>query len=196
MKHAQDKIKHFKKLQYKLGHLLPKDRFRHSKRVAKLAENLAKHYRVDIFKAKTAALLHDCSRFLIPGQMLTKARALGYKIGKIEEFEPKLLHADLSAYYAKKKFGIKDKGILRAIRSHTVGSARMSLLDKVVYLADHIEENRNFKGVAEVKRKAYKDIDQAVIGSLGIMINHLTKIGHPLHQLTIKSRNNLILKRK
>ncbi|OGC03297.1 hypothetical protein A2276_00015 [candidate division WOR-1 bacterium RIFOXYA12_FULL_43_27] len=167
-------------------------RYRHSLRVAKVARALAKHYRADAKKAEIAALLHDCSRFLTPDEMLKKAKELEWKIDKVQRKNPKLLHADLSAHFAKELFGITDPEILSAIRSHTVGSGRMSKLDKIVYLADHIEPKRDFRGVAKIRKLAFKNLDLAVIESLNSMIEFIRAEGLPIYRQTIKTRDSLL----
>lgn len=182
------------RIRKKLKELLPKDRYEHSLRVERSALALAKHYRVPVSKASTAALLHDCSRFLSPEQMLAKAAALGLKIGKMEKFQPKLLHARLSAIFARKLFKVKDRQVLAAIERHTVGAEKMSRLDQIVYLADHIEEERDYKGVGEVRKLAYKNIDAAVAASTSRMIAALLKKGLPVFEETIKTRNAHLLR--
>lgn len=182
------------RLNKKLKQMLPLERFMHVLRSVKIAESIAKLHGANSRQVEVGALLHDCSRFMNPKDMLAEARRLGLKIDKIQRFEPKLLHAELSAYYARRRFGIKNQGILNAIRSHTVGNNNMSLLDKIVYLADHIEEDRNYKGVKRVKTLANKNLDQAIVESLNITIKHLIELGMPVHEQTIKTRNSLILK--
>jgi predicted HD superfamily hydrolase involved in NAD metabolism len=178
-----------------LKDLLPKDRFEHSKRVKKSAEDLAKKHKVNIENARIAALLHDCSRFLNRQGMLKMAKNLGWKISEIEKFEPKLLHAKLSAEIAKKSFGISNKGVLKAIEEHTVGSENMSLLSKIIYLADHIEIDRDYPNVAIVRKLTNKNLNKAIVASSSQMIQHLLDQGLPIDDQTVKTRNRY-LKRK
>jgi predicted HD superfamily hydrolase involved in NAD metabolism len=178
----------------KLKELLPRDRYEHSLRVERSALALAKHYRVPVSKASTAALLHDCSRFLSPGQMLAKAIALGLKVGRTEKFQPKLLHARLSAIFARKLFKVTDRQVLTAIERHTVGAEKMSCLDQIIYLADHIEEERDYQGVHEVRKLAYRDINAAVAASTSHMIAALLKKGLPVFEETVKTRNAHLLR--
>ena len=179
-------------IQKQLKLTLPPERFEHSIRVTKIAEQLAIHYQADNHKVQIAALLHDCSRFLDPDQMLKKAEELKFLIDPVQKKEPKLLHARLSAYFAKHQFGVSDQEILRAIESHTVGNNNMSLIDKIVYLADHIEDERNYKGIEKVKRLAFENLDQAVVESLNSMIDFIRSQDSPVHKKTIESRDRLL----
>jgi len=134
----------FKDLKRKLYNLLPRQRYKHSLSVEKTAQSLARHYKVSKERVRIAALLHDCSRGMDRTALLKKAKRLKLKIDPIEEMEPKLLHSKISAYIARGSFGIKDKQILSAIKNHTVGVPSMSILDKIIYLSDKIEEKRTF----------------------------------------------------
>lgn len=180
-------------LKTKLAELLPLERFEHSLRVEKSALELAELYNVSTAKTSIAALLHDCSRFLSREQMLKKAKSWGLKISPIEKFEPKLLHAKLSAIIANRSFKIKDKAILTAIKRHTVGAQKMSLLDKIIYLADHIEEQRDYCGVNKVKKLAHKDLNAAIAASTSSMISDLLRNDLPIFEETVKTRNAHLL---
>lgn len=179
-----------------LKKLLPKERFEHSLRVAEQAEELARKNGISVEQARTAALLHDCSRYLDRNGMLELARVSGFSIDPIEELEPKLLHARLAAKIARDQFGINDPEVLQAIESHTVGRPNMSVLEKVVYLADHIESDRDYSGVEKVRELAERDLDRAILASIGKMIAHLIEQGLPIFEGTIKTRNWLLMKNK
>jgi predicted HD superfamily hydrolase involved in NAD metabolism len=177
----------------KLRDALDRERFEHSLRVEKTALSLAKRYKVSTKKASLAALLHDCGRKFSKKGMLKEARRAGIKIDPISRFEPKLLHAELSAYLAKKTFGIKSKEILGAIQKHTIGSPKMSKLEKIIYLADHIEEGRNFSGVKKARKTALKDLNKAIVEVATEMINYLIKKKLPVHPGTLLTRNYYLL---
>ncbi|MBI5699700.1 bis(5'-nucleosyl)-tetraphosphatase (symmetrical) YqeK [Candidatus Saganbacteria bacterium] len=179
-----------------LKKLLPKERFEHSLRVMEQAEELARRFKVSVEPAGIAALLHDCSRYLNREGMLKSAREGGYKIDPIEELEPKLLHARLSAKIARDRFGVTDPDVLQAIESHTVGRPNMSKLEKVVYLADHIESDRDYSGVEKVRELADKDLDRAILASIDKMIAHLIEQDLPIFEGTILTRNWLLINNK
>jgi len=173
----------------KLKRLLPPERYKHSLRVEAAALALASRHKVNCKKASIAALLHDCSRFLSRKQMLEKGFAWGLAVGPIEKLEPKLLHAKLSAVIALRDFKIKDKQILSAIKLHTVGAEKMSTLDKIIYLADHIEGERGYKEVKKVRKLAFLDLDSAIVESTSSMIRHLLGENMPISCETINTRN-------
>lgn len=178
----------------KLRKALARDRFEHSLRVEKTAVALAKQHKVSVNKASLAALLHDYARKFSRSGMLKEARRQKIEIDPISRFEPKLLHAELSAYLAKKDFRVRSKEILNAIRKHTVGAPGMSKLEKIIYLADHIEEGRNFLGVSKTRRLAFKDLDRAIVETSSQMLSYLLKKGLPIHPGTVETRNYYLLK--
>ena len=79
--------------------------------------------------------------------------------------------------------------ILSAISKHTVGSENMSMLEKIVYIADHIESDRRFKGVEKIRRHAFSNIDRAIAESTSLMINKLLAKGFPISEQTVRTRN-------
>ena len=183
-----------KSLINKLKKLLGPSRFNHSIRVRDKVLHMSKHHRIDIKKAGIAALLHDCSRYLDRSGLLKLAIKLNMKIDPIARLEPKLLHAPLSAYIAKKMFEIRDKQILRAISSHTLGRKGMSMLEKIVYVADHVEEGRTHASARKARLIAEKDIDKAIVTISSSMIKYLIDNDLPVHPGTYNVRNYYLLK--
>ena len=177
----------------KLLKLLDGERFRHSESVESEAARLASIWGVAPDKARLAGLLHDSSRFMDPSQMLDLAKKLGLPFGPIEEIEPKLLHAGLSAHVAKKDFGVSDPEVLQAIERHTIGRPGMSLLDKIIYLADHIEPTRDYEGVIEIRELSSKDLNRAIVASTSAMIDYLVSKGYAIHPGTVETRNYYLL---
>lgn len=182
------------KILKKLKEDLGRERFEHSLRVERTSISLARKYGVSVKQASIAALLHDCARKLDRQALLKEARRQKLKIDPVSRFEPKLLHAELSARMANKDFGIKSAAILNAIRKHTIGSAGMEKLEKIIYLADHIEEGRKFSGIKKVRALASKDMDVAIIESTSNMLRYLLRKGLPIHPGMIETRNYYLLK--
>jgi len=178
-----------REIKKRLRKILDQDRYWHSLRVQKTAEKLARFHGVDVKKASLAGLLHDCARWMTSSEMVAKAKCLGYKPSPIEILEPKLLHAYLSASEAKHSFGILDPEILQAIERHTLGAKSMHALDKIIYLADHIEPARNFPGVALLRKLVFQDMDAAIVISTSAMIKFLIKMRRPISMQTIQTRN-------
>ena len=106
-----------------------------------------------------------------------------------------LLHGPAGAAYAKLRLQIVDVDICEAIRVHTLGSTSMSILDKIIFLADYIEPNRNFPGVDELRQLAFIDLNRAVISAYDGTIRHLLDLGLTIHVDTIRGRNSVLLER-
>lgn len=191
-----EKVKVTKRIKIikKLKETLDPERFEHSLRVEKIALALGRRWKVSKKKIIPAALLHDCARRFDRKELLREAVKLSLKIDPVRRFEPKLFHAEISACLAKKEFGINSAEILRAIRLHTVGAAGMSKLEKIIYLADHIEEGRNFQGVKKMRALAFKNLDQAILASTTNMLKYLLEKRLPIYPGTIQTRNYFLFK--
>jgi len=177
----------------KLSRILGPERYKHSESVEKETVKLAKKWGVAEEKASIAGLLHDCSRWMDSGQMLEKAKELNFTFGKVEILEPKLLHARLSRYFAQTDYKVNDKEVLTAIERHTLGAPGMSTLDKLVYLADHIEPDRDFGGIEEVRKMSYENLNRAIIISSSAKIRAILSKGLPIHPEAIDTRNFYLL---
>ena len=158
----------------KLKDMLDEKRFIHSINVAYEAYKLAKRYNLDEEKAYYAGLLHDCAKKIdIDTQLKLIEEFSEYELMENELSYPKVIHALTGAIIAKKEFGVCDKEILDAIRYHTLGNIKMSPLDKIVYMADLISEDRLYKGVEILKEMAYNSIDKAILKSINNTISYI-----------------------
>lgn len=173
----------------KLKETLDRQRFAHSLRVEKIALALGKKWKVAKNKIILAALLHDCARRYNRKELLRIARKIGLEIDAIRKSEPKLFHAEISAYLAKKEFGIKDPKVLQAIKLHTLGATGMSKLEKIIYLSDHIEEGRRYAGVKKVRSLTFKNLDKAMVESTSAMLNYLLRKKVPIYPTLLETRN-------
>lgn len=178
----------------KLGETLDPERFEHSLRVEKIALALGKRYRVNLKNISPAALLHDCARRYDRKELLRKAREAGLEIDPVRKLEPKLFHGEIGARLARDEFGIRSPDILRAIRHHTTGAPAMSKLEKIIYLADHIEEGRDFPGVGKLRNLAFKNMDRAIFESASSMLRFLLDKKLPIYPETISTRNSFLEK--
>lgn len=172
---------------------LDKERFEHTLRVCKEAEMLAVIYGADAEKCKIASLIHDMAKNLSDRELLKSSINIGIDIDEIQYNFPQLLHGPLAAALAYKEFSIEDDDILNAVRYHTTGRAGMSLVEKIVYLADLIEVGRSFSGLQELREKAYCNLDEALIVSCNMTIEYVIRRNLVIHPLTIEFRNNLLL---
>lgn len=173
--------------------LSPK-RLQHSIGVSKTAECLAVRFGCDKKKARIAGLFHDLAREVPVNELLPRCQAFGIVVNDIEQAEPILLHGALATKLAYAEFGIDDAEILQAILLHTTGGPNMTVLDKIVYLADVIEPGRTFKGVDEIRKAALTNLDKALLASMDQSIRHIVKKGGLIHPDTIEARNEILLK--
>ena len=154
------------------------------------AIRLAERYGADVEKARVAALLHDCTKRLDMEEQLALCRQYGVRLDALEQKALKLLHAETGAAIARDVFGVDDE-IYRAIWWHTTGHAGMTLLEKIMYLADYIEPSRDFPGVDKLRAVCYKDLDEGLLMGLEMTIEEMTSMGNPVHHATIEARDAL-----
>lgn len=147
----------------KLKKELDKGRYEHTIGVMYTAASLAMAYECSIDDAMTAGLLHDCAKCIPNEEKIGLCRKNHIVITDVEYENPYLLHAKLGAFLAKTEYGIKNPEILHAIRIHTTGEPNMSLLDKILYVADCIEPGRDkAPNLPCVRKLAFEDIDACV----------------------------------
>ena len=154
------------------------------------AIRLAARYGADIEKARRAALLHDCTKKLDMAEQLALCRQYGIALDDLERKALKLLHARTGAAIAREVFGVDDE-IYSAIRWHTTGHANMTLLEKIIYLADYIEPSRDFPGVEALRRVCYEDLDRGLLTGLEMTIEEMRGMGNPVHHATLEARDFL-----
>ena len=147
---------------------------------------LALRYGADVEKAQRAALLHDCTKRLDMAQQLALCKRYGIELDELERREVKLLHAKTGAAIARERYGA-DREIEGAIRYHTTGRANMTLLEKILYLADYIEPSRHFPGVEELRRAVYEDLDQGLLLGLEMTIGEMAS--RDIHRATLEARD-------
>lgn len=176
------------KINRKLKKELDRERYEHTQGVMYTAAALAMCHGADISRALLAGLLHDCAK-CIPGDKKVKL-CEKYHLGvtAVERENPSLLHAKLGAYLAGKKYHVKDQEILNAIRSHTTGRPGMSLLEKIIYIADYMEPGRaELPNMAEVRQLAFRDIDKCLYRILGDSLVYLKHRNIPIDETTEKT---------
>ena len=154
------------------------------------AIRLAERYGGDVEKARVAALLHDCTKKLDMEEQLALCRHYGIELDELEQKALKLLHAKTGAAIARDVFGV-DEEIYHAIWWHTTGHANMTLLEKIIYLADYIEPSRDFPGVDKLRKVCYEDLDKGLLLGLDMSIQEMTEMGNPVHRATVEARDAL-----
>ena len=167
---------------------MDEDRFEHTIGVAYTSVCLAMRYGEDLHKAELAGLLHDCAKCIPDDIKLDKCKRNNIPITKAQEQSPSLLHAKLGAFIAADHYRIKDQAILNAIENHTTGRPAMSLLEKIVFVADYIEPRRNkASNLSKLRQMAFIDIDRTVYEIMDQTLRYLKAKKVPIDSLTKKS---------
>lgn len=170
---------------------LTEKRFIHSLNVAESAKELARIYGYNEEIAYTAGLVHDCCKDTPAGLQLSYMLENGAQLSEIEISTAKLYHAMCGSIYVKKEFGIENEDIINAVRYHTTGRKNMGLLEKIVFIADFISEERDYDGVEIMREKAVKSLDEAIVEGLGFTIKDLIDRGERfVHPDTIDAYND------
>lgn len=162
-------------------------RFTHILGVIETAIQLSKQFEVDPDQAEIAAILHDyCKAW---GVERMKEVLLAHNDSSWLSYPAQTWHAPAAVYVIRKEFGIIDHDVLTSIYYHTTGRAGMSPLEKVIWVADYIEPNREFPGVEQARQLAETDLDAALRYGLTQTIEHLVVREQPIHPLTIEAYN-------
>lgn len=171
---------------------LKEKRFIHSINVSVEAQKLAKQYNADIDKARIAGLVHDCAKNMSDEVILNIIKKTGYNLEYGEKMNPNLLHGKAGAIMSRDIFEICDDKILSAVEYHTTGKANMTLLEKIIYLADYIEPQRSFDAVYSLRDAAYLNLNMAVLLALDNSIRFVIEQKGFLLTETVNARNFLI----
>lgn len=175
--------------------ILSEYRFTHSIGVAKKAVELAKLYDVDEEIAKKVGIAHDIAKEMTDEELLEYAKANNIEIDEIETVKPSLLHGKIGADIVAKKYGFTED-MVNAIKWHPTGRKNMSMLEKIIYVADKTEENRKETrfNIEKSRELATQNIDDALIFLMNKFITYNIENERLIHPETIKARNDLLLK--
>lgn len=180
-----------KKIKKYLKKHLTKDRYHHTLGVASTAVAMAMRYNPDpsnsnfIKRAELAGLLHDCAKCMDNNKKLRICEKNNLSCSSFEKNHPYLLHGKVGAYIAQTKFKIEDNDILQAITWHTTGRPDMSLLEKIIFIADYIEPSRNpVPELNLIRQLAFVDIDKAMEKILSNTLKFLESKGNPIDKMT------------
>ena len=157
---------------------------------AETAVKLAKKYGADPHKAEIAGLLHDCTKKLSMEEQLALCEKYHIALDELERQALKLLHAKTGAALARDVFGVDDE-IYNAILWHTTGKPDMTVLEKVIYLADFIEPTRDFPGVDALRKVVWEDIDCGLLMGLEMTVEEMKEMGNPIHVNTLAARDDV-----
>ncbi len=178
---------------------LPRGLAEHVERVVAEADRLAAGLKeLDREQVELAAWGHDIARALSRRELLARARGFGLEVSPVEEEAPILLHGPVGAEILRQEHGIDDPEVLAAARFHSTGRAGMSLLEKVIFVADKIEPGkvRAKPALARVRELADRDLDAAILEYLDQMLMVAREEAWPLHPQAIAARNERLLARR
>ena len=172
-------------------------RFQHSLNVADAAVMLAKRFGADEEKAYIAGLLHDITKNETDENQLQILQSGGIMLTVTQQNNPKLWHAMSGMVYLRDTLGITDQEILGAVRWHTTGKAGMTLLEKVVFIADYISAERDYPDVDVMRRLSETSLDAAALYALKYSLRTLSEKEKPICEDSVAYYNELIIgKRK
>ena len=175
----------------KMETVMSEKRLRHCLGVEKAARELAERFGLDVEKAGLAGLLHDYAKKVSDEDFLSLIDKYQLDPG-LKNWGNNVWHGMVGIYKIQEDLGIEDAEILRAIEIHTVGSSTMSELDKVVYVADYIEHNRDFPGVDKARELAQRSLNQAVAYETARTVEHLAHKGRPIYPQTLETYNAFV----
>lgn len=176
-----------RQLREKMKGILSESRYSHSAGVEQVCYDLALIHGEDTTKAGIAGILHDCAKYMTDDEIIRECERYQIKMSETERRLPgQLLHSKLGAVYARKKYEVTDEDILNAIKFHTTGRPAMSKLEKILFVADYIEPNREIiPNLDYIREVAYQDLDEAIklitkqtleyLNNMGYLIDPMTK---------------------
>ena len=168
------------------------NRFYHSMCVADEAKRLAEKYGADVDKAYLAGLLHDITKNASKDEHLQIFSQFGIMLNDIEKNAEKLWHAMSGAAYVEHILNINDAEIISAIRDHTTAKADMSLLEKIIYLADFTSADRDYDDVSVIRQYVDESLDKAFVYALQYSICDLVNNKKCVHLDTLAAFNQVV----
>ena len=176
--------------EYELAKYVEKKRFMHSLGVACTAYLLARKYGEDEKLAYFTGLVHDIAKRLPLSEQLNLCNEI--KLFPDERSYPKMLHAPAGAAFLKQKYNIEDTKLLNAVRFHTIGDIKMTLFDKIIYMADYTEPFREFEEVKYLRELAFTDIDKSIIKGIDTTVLSLISEELKISPYMLEVRNGLL----
>lgn len=175
-------------LRKKLEKTLDVKRYEHTLGVEYTAAALAMRYDGSVYNAQLAGLLHDCAKCLSLEKMNSICEKNQLKVTELEKRNASLLHSKVGSFLAEKDYGIKDTDVLNAIKNHTTGRPGMSLLEKILFVADYMEPGRtSAPNLQEIRRLAFINLDQAMIQILQDTLSYLNESDGEIDSLTART---------
>lgn len=171
-------------------------RYRHSVNVSKEAVRLAEKYGADVQKAKIAGILHDVTKETPFDEQLKIITDSGIILDDVQKNSQKLWHSLSGSIFVQRELGIDDEDIINAIKYHTSGRADMSLLERIIFIADFTSEERDYDGVEIMRKKADESLEEAMAFGLAYTIADLASRNLPIHPNALEAYNQIMINRK
>lgn len=168
-------------------------RFKHSVNVSAEAVRLAQKYGGDVEKAEFAGLMHDVMKDAGKKEQLEIIQRYGVEMNEVEKSAPSLWHAIAGAIYLEKELDVTDPDILNAVRYHTTARAGMSLLEKIIYIADYTSAERDYHGVERMREACNISLELAMEEALVFSIEEQLKKHAPIEPHTCAAYNEIML---
>lgn len=169
-------------------------RFHHSKMVAKAAKELAQKYGADANKAELAGILHDITKEMPVNNQLQLLTDNDIMLDSVTKSNSQILHAVSGAAYCEFVLDIKDRDVLNAVRYHTTARKGMSLLEKIVFIADFISEDRTYPDIDTMRKEANISLERGMKYALSYVIKSLVDRSRCVHPDAIDAFNEIIMK--
>ncbi len=179
------KIIELKKIRKSMEKSLDSKRYEHTLGVEYTAAALAMRYGASIKDAQLAGLLHDCAKCLSDDKRLSICEKHNISISEYERRNPSLLHAKVGSFLAMEEYEVTDSDIIHAILNHTTGRPGMSLLEKIIFVADYIEPGRDkAANLDEIRQMAFVSLDAALLRILQDTLLYLESTGEEIDPMT------------
>ncbi len=172
----------FEEMTNEIQSRLTQERFSHVLGVVETAQKLAQKLALDQERLSTAALLHDCAKYMSISDMMSYSEKYSVPISDEDRRVPAVIHARIGAFMATRDFGITDPEIIEAIRVHPTGAPGMGILARALFVCDYIEPGRNLKKTRKMTDLAFTDFEQAVLAIAIEKNKWVLKKKRPLHQ--------------
>ncbi len=185
-------VEDIEKLKEDLKIVLSDSRYNHSISVMNMCEALASKYNVNVKKAKLVGLMHDMAKDMTKEEKIQYVKNNNIECSLIEEKIVEILHGKIAADICKKRYQF-DEEMCTAIKYHTTGKENMTLLEKILFIADKIDETRNYEGVEDLRELAFEDLDKAILKNIDDTLIINIQKNRLILEESIKTRNNLLL---
>lgn len=179
-----------------LAQFLGPARIRHSVNVADTAMELARLHAPHLeLQAELAGLLHDHGKRFTGAELIELAKKHDIKVTAVEAAQPELLHGKVGAALLAERFGVQDPAVAEAIADHVTGRPGMSQLSCLLFVADQLSADREFKGVAEVRELARRDLQAAVLQVVKHKLNYVMLKNRPIEERSVALYNEMLARR-